>query len=75
MKALRMMILGLAAATAMAGCAKMPRFPRLNLNEPLDERYNNPAWKQHVEVCAQKHPGYNPTTNMYLDSRGRQKLC
>ena len=69
--------LGLMAVTVLSGCAKMhlPKMKRINLDAPLDERFNSPAWKQHVEECTEKHPGYNPMTNTYPDSRGRMKLC
>jgi len=70
------LILGLLAAASTSGCAWIhaPKMPKIDLDKPLED-FDSPAWKQHVELCTQKHPGYNPTTNMYPDSRGRMKLC
>lgn len=70
--------LGLMAAATVSGCAKMhmPKIktPKINLDAPLED-FDSPAWKQHVQQCMDKHPGYNASTNMYPDTRGRMKLC
>jgi hypothetical protein len=74
---LRTIVLVLITA-AVSGCMKaprMPKMPKLVLNDPADREIDSPAWREHVQLCAAKHPGYDPLTNMYPDSRGRMTLC
>jgi hypothetical protein len=53
----------------------MPKMPKLVLDDPNDRNIDSPAWREHVQLCAAKYPGYDPLTNMYPDSRGRMTLC
>lgn len=76
MRVLPTIVLVLIAA-AISGCAKprMPKMPKLVLDDPNDRNIDSPAWREHVQLCAAKYPGYDPLTNMYPDSRGRMTLC